>query len=90
MDQLLKSVKADLRITYEYLDDHLTELIKEGMDVINTTCGVSDYTQPGLEQKLLKAYCRYSFNNASQLFEDNYRHDLLKLQIKNGRGVSNG
>ena len=90
MDQLLKSVKADLRITYEYLDEHLMELIEEGKSVINETCGKSDYSERGLEQKLLKAYCRYAFNNVSQLFEDNYRHDLLKLQIKNGRSVNNG
>lgn len=81
---LLKSVKDSLRITHDYLEQDLSNTIEEAIDVINETCGVSDYTKEGLERKLVKAYCRYSRSNVPELFEGNFKTDLLKLQLKNG------
>lgn len=89
-EELLTLVKDSLRITYSYLDGSLKELIAEGMEVINETCGKSDFTHSGIERKLLKAYCRYAFNDVPDLFEVNCQRDLLKLQIKNGRLRLNG
>lgn len=90
MDELLKLVKDSLRITYSHLDDDIKRLIEEGKEVISLTCGNTNFDQNGIERKLLVAYCRYSWNNVPQLFENDYRADLLKLQLKNMRGKRNG
>lgn len=87
---LIEAVKNSLRITYDYLDDDIRRLIEEAKAVIDETCGNSDYTTNGLEVKLLIAYCRYSWNKVPQLFESDYQADLLKLQIKNMRGLRYG
>lgn len=83
-DGLLESVKKALRITHKYLEEDIENTIIEAMDVIDETCGKSDYSKEGLERKLVKAYCRYARSNVPELFEKNFQADLIKLQIKNG------
>lgn len=81
---LLEAVKVELKITHDYLAVGLEALVWEAIDVIDDICGASDYSVEGLPRKLVKAYCRYARSNIPELFEKNFQHDILKLQIRNG------
>lgn len=81
---LLEAVKVELKITHDYLAVGLDALVWEAIDVIDDICGTSDYSVEGLPRKLVKAYCRYARSNIPELFEKNFQHDILKLQIRNG------
>lgn len=81
-DEMLKEVKTYLRITWNHEDDEVKSMIKEGIDEINETAGSSDYSR-GLAFSLLKDYCRYYRSGSVSYFEENHRHRLLKLQIRN-------
>lgn len=80
----LQSIKNHLRVTWNYEDDEIQTSIDDGKAIINGICGESDYTKPGLANKLLKAYCSYDRSGSTSMFEENYKRQLLRLQIQNG------
>lgn len=81
---LLKSVKAHLRITWDSQDEEIKEMIDEAKGYIVATCGETDFNI-GIGFTLLKNYCRYYWFGNASMFEMNYRSLILKLQIWNGR-----
>lgn len=82
---LLQEVKAYLKITWHDEDDIITNLIDRGKARLNELAGAElDFDNPGLAKDLLLDYCRYSYNNASEYFEENYRAEILRLQLMTG------
>ncbi len=81
---LLKDVRGYLDITWEdtATDDKLTGIIKRGMKYIDRIAGLEcNYTEDDKPKELLLDYCRYARSNALELFQKNYSHEILSLQI---------
>ena len=82
---MLEAVKNYLKITWDDEDANLQEIIDQGEAYLNELSGAElDYTQKGLARSLLFDYCRYVYNNASEYFEENFRREILRLQLKVG------
>ena len=69
----------------EYLksgeDDELERIITRAKSRLNKLAGVLlDFDEPDTEQLLLDL-CRYLYNNASEYFEENYKSEILRLQL---------
>lgn len=83
-DTLLTAVKGYLRISWDDEDSGLNALITRGKDYLNNLTGAElDYTS-GLPLSLLLDFCRYSYNNASEYFEENFASEILRLQLQTG------
>ncbi len=81
---LLDEVKNYLDITW---DDNETDLklngmIERGKKYLNRTAGKElDFEVEDKPKELLFDYCRYVRSNALEMFQQNYLHELLSLQI---------
>lgn len=81
---MLEELKKVLRITWEDEDEEeeLNRLLSTGQAKINLIVGVElDYKNNFIAKDLLFNYCRYAYNNAVEMFEENFRGDILKLQL---------
>ena len=81
MYDLLSDVKKRLRITWEYDNDEISDLIEEAKDwLANRIDGIDfDDTQA---RKLVKEYCRYAWNGSISSFEYDFKRDILSLQLE--------
>lgn len=83
-NNLLSDVRNYLDITFEDedTDKKLCGIIERGMNYLDKIAGeVQDYEIEALPKSLLLDYCRYARNNVSELFEQNFRSELLALRI---------
>lgn len=79
---ILESVKSYLRITWKSEDYELERMIERGKAQIQRLTGTTiDFDKDPVAQDLLLDYCRYSYNNALEYFEENFRSQILALQI---------
>jgi len=79
---MLKKLKAYLKITWDDEDATITELINRGKAKLNELVGAElDFEAEGLPRSLLFDYVRYAYNNASEYWEENYQHEILRLQL---------
>lgn len=79
---MLVPVMDYLRVSSPYEENNLRRIIQSGQAYLNELTGVElDFGVEGLARSLLFDYCRYAYNNASEYFEENYRRDLLRLQL---------
>ena len=82
---LLDEVKNYLDITW---DDNETDLklngmIERGKKYLNRVAGKElDFETEDKPKELLFDYCRYVRSNALEMFQQNYLHELLSLQIE--------
>lgn len=83
---LLEEVKARLNITWDYDDEKIRSIIQEGQDFLISRVGKSDFELEIASKKLLKEYCFYAWNGAVFSFEDDFKSDILNLQIRHGLG----
>ena len=82
---MLEAVKDYLKITWDDEDAAIQDIIDQGEAYLNELSGAElDYTQKGLARSLLFDYCRYVYNNASEYFEENFREEILRLQLMTG------
>jgi len=82
---MLQKVKDYLKITWDDEDDFLTSLISRGQTKLNELTGAElDFETEGLPRSLLFDYVRYAYNNASEYWEENYQHEILRLQLMTG------
>ena len=80
---LLSDIKAYLQITWDddVTDQRVTGIIEDGMAYLDDKLGeAGDYTSPGYPRTLLKEYCRYARDAALDVFENNYRSQILAMQ----------
>ena len=81
---LLDEVKNYLDITW---DDNETDLklngmIERGKKYLNRVAGKElDFDVDDKPKELLFDYCRYVRSNALEMFQQNYLHELLSLQM---------
>lgn len=85
MDTILRSVKNHLKITWDYQDDEIIEMIIEGQDALRGYFGDCEFE--GAVLTLLKEWCRYYWSGAISLFSKSYQREILQLQLR--FGVSN-
>lgn len=79
---MLEAVKSYLKITWDDEDATITELINRGKAKLNELVGAElDFEAEGLPRSLLFDYVRYAYNNASEYWEENYQHEILRLQL---------
>lgn len=84
MTELLEDVRNYLDITWRdnSTDKKLAGIIERGTDYIDKKAGEKqDYSKEGLARSLLFDYCRYARNDALELFEVNFRADLISLRL---------
>lgn len=80
---LLDEVKRYLMVTYEdeVTDQNLAGAIERGKAVLDDYAGIpQDYEAEGLPKQLLFDYCRYVRSHAVEMFEVNFRRDLISLR----------
>lgn len=81
---LLEDVKSYLDITWVDVttDIKVTGIIERGIKYIDRIAGSAmNYTVEDKPKELLLDYCRYARSNALDMFQNNYLHELLSLQI---------
>jgi hypothetical protein len=82
---LLEEAKSYLRITWGEEDTLLNTLISRGKRKLEELAGAElDFETEGLARSLLLDYVRYAYNNASEYWEENFRFDILRLQLMTG------
>ena len=89
MAALLAAVKNYLHITWNdtETDTRVTEYINAGIAYLDKKRGApGDYTTPGYCRALLFDYARYARDEALDVFEQNFRPQILAMQ--NERKVS--
>lgn len=82
---LLDEVKNYLDITWDdgQTDLKLIGIIERGKKYLNRTAGKElDFEADDKPKELLFDYCRYVRSNALEMFQQNYLHELLSLQIE--------
>lgn len=80
---MLEDIRRYLQITYEDADTDqvLTGLIARGRKVIDDYAGApQNYDSEGLPRQLLFDYVRYGRSHALEMFEINFRRDLIALR----------
>ena len=80
---LLSDVKRELGITWADTDTDgkITELIKKSMFyLVDKLGGDVDFSIPGYARELLFERVRYARDNALDVFENNYRHEIKAAQ----------
>ncbi len=82
VDDLTVKIKNHIGITWDYQDGEVRDMIEDGLSKIETISPSTDFSE-GLGWKILKAYCRYAWDGSEAYFEENYKRDLLQLQIQN-------
>ena len=83
-DEMLQDIRNYLDITYkdEETDKKLTGIIERGKAYLDNLAGeAQDYLIESAPRALLFDYCRYARNNALELFEENFRTELIALRI---------
>ena len=82
---MLQEIKNYLKITWDDEDATITELINRGKAKLNELVGAElDFEAEGLPRSLLFDFVRYAYNNASEYFEENFRKEILRLQLMTG------
>lgn len=77
-------MKDYLHITWADDDAAITGYIQRGIARLNRIAGTElDYTAEDLPRQLLFDYCRYANSQALEVFEENFRGELLDLHLKN-------
>ncbi len=82
---MLEEVKRYLAITWDepITNDNLEQIIKEGEAHLNEKVGVSlDFDKDLKARALLKDYCRYVRNYTLEYFDQNFKSNILELQLK--------
>ena len=83
---LIDTVKNYLDITWDdaHTDTKISGILARAQAKICAYAGTDsiDFGDGTTEQQLLLDLCRYTYNNASEDFEQNYKADLLMLRAK--------
>lgn len=75
-DELLKDFKRKMRITYDIDDDNLRAILERSLAVIIANCGDFDVDKDKYGRFLVLEHARYSFNDDSEFFMQNFHGDL--------------
>lgn len=87
-ERLVAQVKRKLNITWN--DDDTTnrvqDIIQSAIPALKHKLGIADpdfdFSNPGMENDLFKAYCLYEFNHCLNEFDANYANDIMQVRAK--------
>lgn len=80
---MLDELKEVLGIIGVDQDAALNKIILRGTAKIEGLAGVVlDFNIEGLPKYLLLNYCRYDYNNAPEYFEENFKSEILRMQLQ--------
>jgi hypothetical protein len=80
---MLDELKDALGIVGVEQDAALDKLILRGKARLEGLAGVAlDFEVEGLPRSLLLDFCRYTYNNASEYFEENFKNEILRMQLQ--------
>ena len=80
---LLDELKYNLGIIGSAEDAALQSIVLRGQARLEGLAGVAlDFEAEGLPKSLLLDFCRYSYNNASEYFEENFKGEILRMQLQ--------
>ena len=85
---LIKQVKRKLNITWEDADtnDRVLDIIQSAIPDMLHILGIADpdfdFSEPGMENDLFKAYCLYEYNHCANEFADNYANKIGQVRAK--------
>ena len=79
---LLDELQENLQTSDEDIP-RLNRIIREGINYLqDDIAGITlDFGEGSSNRALLMDYCRYSYNNALEYFEENFKRQLLRLQM---------
>lgn len=83
MAELFNDLKDYLNISYadEQTDRALKTALERGKKVLEDYAGTElNFDEEGAARQLLLDYCRYVRSQATEMFEVNYKHDLIALR----------
>lgn len=83
---MIEKLKKYLSITWEDddIDNRLEELLEQSKTSLNSLIGVElDYEDKELEELLFNRV-RYAYNNSIEYFEENFKSEILRLQLQKG------
>lgn len=87
-NDLIEQVKRKLNITWDDDDTNarINEIIESAIPDLKHKLGIVDdnfdFSKPGAENTLFKAYCLYEWNHVIDEFDDNYANTIAQLQAK--------
>lgn len=81
---MLEELKEELKITWPDEDSKLERILKSGkLYLENDIAGTNlDFEKDESNKTLLFNYCRYCYYNTLEYFEENFRSQLVTLQLK--------
>ena len=87
MNKLLCDVKTYLSLTADETseDEKLNIIIEDGKQHLRQTApdlSETDFQRSTAARYLLFNFCRYAHSNASEMFDINYKSDLLRLRLE--------
>lgn len=87
-EKLTAQVKRKLNITWSDEDTNarVQDIIQSAIPALLHKLGIADpdfdFSTPGMENNLFKAYCLYAWNHALNEFDNNYSNDIAQVQAK--------
>ncbi len=82
-EELQEELKSYLNITWSEKDGDLLKIIKRGKTYLNGKAGTTlVFNENDVHTQLLLDYGRYVYNHTFELFEINFKRELLSLSIR--------
>lgn len=82
---LLEQIKQYLKVSWDDEDTLIENYINRGKAKLNELVGAElDFETEGHARSLLFDFVRYAYNNATEYFEENFRSEILRLQLMTG------
>lgn len=88
---LIDDVKTYLGITWSdpHTDSNVAGILARAQSKMYDYAGAQlDFNTESSEKQLLLDLCRYIYHNASEDFEDNYKHELVMLRAEHAVEVT--
>ncbi len=87
-ETLFAQVKRKLNITWsdEDTDSLVEDIINSATPIMVHKLGITDenfdFSKPGAENNLFRAYCLYEFNHCANEFDANYSNEIAQTRDK--------
>ncbi len=81
---MLDELKDILNIDWDSEDVHLMECINRAKSKVKSLLGVPFDEKNSEQKELALNYARYAYNNVPELFEENFKSEIMRNQFKAG------
>lgn len=87
-EALFAQVRRKLNITWndEDTDNLVEDIINSAIPIMLHKLGITnenfDFSKPGAENNLFRAYCLYEFNHCANEFDANYSNEIAQTRDK--------